>query len=485
MFLILGGLFATLPAGLALAETMEAPAMEAAPATSDSGTTTTTTPDPAELRDAAHRSFLRLMEEKRYPEAIDIAGQLLDMTRQLDDEALLATPLTNLGTAEMRSGDHDAAMRSYAAAIDILERHEGIASARLINPLAGLGEAALRAGLYPTAIEAYERALHVNHATTGFYNLEQLPILDGLSEAFLGIDRIDRANARQRSQITIRRRHAPDDIDALVQAMQKLARWYAHTGQYQASESTYQEARRVIRRDGGKEDPRLIDTLLGEAKSYQGEGELPSAVIVLKRALSLVDAQPEPDPAKRAEVLVALGDLHILARQPRTAQQHYSAAWQELSADEELLHVRKGYFALPLRIAGPVLPRVVDEAGKARAASITNPGGYEQGLVAAALTVTAQGRSADVKIIESSPPGLLDQKLLKALASTVFRPAMVDGEPVDWPDLPYRHEFRHPPLVDAGSASTSDHSPPTAGKKGAPITRPGAAADTKDRDEET
>lgn len=431
-------------------------------------------PGPAAQREAAQQTFLRLMDEKRYAEAVTTAAHVVELTQLLHTEPGLglAAPLANLGTAQLRSGDLDSAQAAYTQAIDLIERHDGIASTRLINPLTGLGEARLRAGLYLPAAEAYERALQVNHAASGFYNLEQILILDGLSEAFLGLEKFDRANVRQRSQITIHRRHAPDDHEALAQALQKLGRWYTRTGQQQAAQTAFQDARRALRKQGGAYDPRMIDTLLGEAMSYESEGELPMAATVLKRALDLVDAQPVMDHARRAEVLVALGDLQIVARQPRAARQHYIDAWQALSGhDESLLATRDTYFARPQRIGGPRLPEVVDSGGKARPAAALGQLEHEQGLVVAALTVTTQGRVTDARIIESTPSGLLDKQFLRALDGSAFRPAMIDGQPVDQPDTQFRHSFRFSPadMADAGQAD------PATRRKGGRIAYPEAA----------
>ena len=455
---------------VAIAAGAEPPVAPAVPAPGP-GTT-----DPASTRDAAQQTFLRLMEEGRYGEAAAIATQIVDMTRRLHGEGSLATaiPLANLGTAQLQGGDLATAQASYVAAIDIIERRDGIASPRLVNPLTGLGEACLRAGLYPQATEAFQRALHVNHAAAGFYNLEQVSILDGLSEGFLGLEKLDKANAHQRAQVTIQQRHAPQDSTAQAQALQKLGRWYNRTGQYQAAQAAYQDARRVIRESGGNYDPRMIDALVGEALSHGNEGAMPVAATVLKRALDLVDAQPMVDHARRAEVLVALGDLQTAVRQPRAARQQYVEAWRELSGDGALLAARERHFAQPLRIGGPRLPDVVDENGRERGPAAIGQGAYDQGVVVAALTVTAQGRAADTRIIESTPPGLLDRQLLRALDGAAFRPAMADGEPVDRPDVRFRHEFRYSRATASRTGPPATESTPAAGGKGGPIAYPEA-----------
>ena len=102
------------------------------------------------------------------------------------------------------------------------------------------------------------------------------------------------------------------------------------------------------------------------------------------------------------------------------------------------------------------------------------PGAYDQGVVVAALTVTAQGRAADTRIIESTPPGLLDRQLLRALDGAAFRPAMADGEPVDRPDVRFRHEFRYSRATASRTGPPATESTPAAGGKGGPIAYPEA-----------
>ena len=99
----------------------------------------------------------------------------------------------------------------------------------------------------------------------GFYNLEQLPILDGLSESYLALDKLEQANARQRYQVMVRQRRSGPDSRETVPALYKLARWYNRTGQYEQARAAYQSARRVLRQNGGDNDPAVVDTLIGEA----------------------------------------------------------------------------------------------------------------------------------------------------------------------------------------------------------------------------
>jgi tetratricopeptide (TPR) repeat protein len=430
-------------------------------------------------RDAAQATYLALIDQKRYDEAVTLAAQVVDLTsRSFGAQSIeLAAPLVNLATAQMHAGDLVGAEGNYQACIALIERAEGIASPRLVNPLVGLGETYMRGGMYVQANDSYLRALRVNHAAMGFFNLEQMKVLDGISESYLGIEKLAEANAQQRAQVAIHQRRAERGDDAeLVEALYKLGRWYNRTGQYAESREAYQWARRILRERGGADDPAQVDALLGEALGYLNEGAVPASVSTLKRALDLVDSQPVKDPLKRAEVLVALGDLYTVARQHRAARQRYGQAWTDLSGDEILLAQRDEYFREPTIISSPRLPLAVGPDGARIDARSAVPGNFAEGSVLATLTVTPEGDAIDAKIVESDPPGLLDRDVLRTLGVTAFRPRMADGVCVASEAVQFRHQFRYPRSVAAapGSAEAPASAPLPAGDAGEPIRYPDA-----------
>jgi tetratricopeptide (TPR) repeat protein len=394
-------------------------------------------------RDAAQEQFVRLADEKRYDEAVTLATQIVDLTVQAygDKSIELAGPLTNLATVQMRRGDLTAAESNYQSSITLIERAEGILSPRLINPLVGLGATYNRGGLYGQATEAYQRALRVNHAEQGFYNRDQFKIRDGLTETYLGLEELDQANFQQQTQLAIERRRHGDDSAELVPAIEKLARWYDRTGQYVESRLQWANARRILRETKGPEDPALVDTLIGESQSYQGEAFLPSAVRSLKDALEILDAQPTRDHLKRAEVLVSLGDLYLAVNRVNSAREHYLQAWDDLSGNDELLAQRDDYFARPRRISGQRLDTVAgDDTGTGPR---TRPEAFASGYVVANLAVDEDGRVREPKVIESDPAGFMDEYLLDVLGGSRFRPRIDDGQVVVSEGVVFRHDFQY------------------------------------------
>ena len=233
--------------------------------------------DSAAQLDAASERYLRLIAEGRNAEAVAAAQEVLALTRQLhgDDSVELASPLTNLATAQLRNGDLRDAEASYQAAISVLERREGFLSPRLANPLVGLGETYVRSEQYPLAAEAYERALRVNHVNEGFYNLDQIKIRDGLTESYLGLQDIDKANFHQQAEIYVQQRKYGKDNPEFVPALIKLGHWYDRTGQPESARDVYESAVRLVEKSDGEKSPAVVDPLIAIAETYRQQALMP------------------------------------------------------------------------------------------------------------------------------------------------------------------------------------------------------------------
>ncbi len=420
------------------------------------------TPDNAALaqqRDAAEERYQRLIAEGRNAEAVEAGQDVLTLTGQIHgaDSVELASPLTNLGTAQLRNGDLGDAEASYQAAIALLERREGFLSARLINPLVGLGEAYVRSEQYPLATRAYERALRVNHVNEGFYNLDQIRIRDGLTEGYLGLQDLEKANFHQEAQIYVQQRRLGRDNPALVGPLTKLGRWYDRSNQTEAARLVYQGAARIVQGADGDDSPDMVEPLLAIADTYRQQALLPPdpesnqspdtllplSSMMLRKALGIVEQQSPPDPAQRARILVKLGDLYLMWGKQNTAADRYKEAWQALSADPALEVRRDEFFAAPARIMGPVPPTILPVPS--RKTPPPDPKDLEPGYVVVRFNVDQLGRVSDATVIESDPANLLEDRVQETATRTLFRPRFVDGAPVATTGLVLRHEFRYAP----------------------------------------
>jgi tetratricopeptide (TPR) repeat protein len=314
-------------------------------------------------------------------------------------------------------------------------------SSRLVNPLNGLGATYNRLGLYDQAVQTYERALRINHVNDGFYNFEQFKIYDGMTESYVGLGEIEDANFFQESQVEIYQRKIGIDSPAIAPGLYKLAEWYERSGQIELAMRSYRRADTILRAgEGGKMNPERVRALEGQAHVYERAGNQSASASVLKRALSIVDANPEIDYSKRGTLLVRLGDLYARSGKATSSEESYAEAWRDLSHDDSDLDLRDRFFANPVRIAG----RPISALEFSPNARKKDPEDLALGYVLISYTVQADGRTADVRVIESEPPGVMDKSLVSTFARSLFRPQRVAGVATGAESQLFQLDFRYP-----------------------------------------
>jgi TonB family protein len=408
-----------------------------------------------ERRSAAYARMLRLLEEDRPADAVPAALEVVTLTRELegDDNPALVVPLTNLATAQLRAGDLLAAEGNYSAAVSLLEKHAGIVSPGLVTPLTGLAQTYMRAGQFVQATESYAQALHVNHVNEGFYNLEQFPVRDGLTESYLGQKDLEKANFHQESQLRIMQHRLGGGSPELLPALSKLGGWYERTGQMQSARLVHQDTARLIAASKGENDPALVEPLIAIAGSYRAqallppgpdpmqgpETLLPMSGVMLRKALSIIDQQAQPDPLQRARVLVEFGDLYLIWGKRNSSAEAYADAWRTLSGKEDFAERRDQYFAEPVRLFWTAAPEVYP----ASARKLPPGSKLEPGYVVVTYAVDATGQVSSAEVLESDPAGLLDKSVLNAVRRSLYRPRHVDGLPVATDGLSLRHAFAY------------------------------------------
>lgn len=411
----------------------------APPAKSDSTGAEVTDIDP---RTQAHLRFLRLNDEERYFEAGLAARSVVDLTvAEFGPDSLeLVTPLVNLATMQMRNGPLESAEANYKRAVAIIEQHQGILSPRLLNPLVGLGAAYNRLGLYEQAVQTYERALRINHVNDGFYNYEQFKIHDGLTESYIGLEEIEDANFYQESQLEIYQRKQGIKSPAIVPGLYKLAEWYERSGQIELAMQSYRKADAILRAgEDGDRNPDRVHAIEGQAYIYERAGNPSASASMLKKALSIVDANPEIDFGLRGSLLVRLGDLYTRSGKAASAEEVYSEAWEDLSLNDSHLELRDGFFANPVRVAGRPLS-ALEYAPNSRKLP---PESLATGRVLINYTVQPDGRTTDVRVIESDPAGLMDKSLVSTFSRSLFRAQRIAGNATTAENQLFELNFRY------------------------------------------
>ena len=389
-----------------------------------------------------NQQFVELFRDQRYAEGAELAEAILRRAEEQYgyDHAELAGPLINLATVRRVQGDYRDALFHYERNVAIVERELGYDSPQLINPLHGMARTFLRMGDAEAAAEPLARALRVTHSNSGIYSLEQGRTRDLLSEQSLVEGDLEQANLHQRVQVRAHeRRYGPNDLRT-VPALYKLGEWYERTRQTSLQRESYAAADRIIQGAEGENSLDRVKALRGQATSFIKESRREKAEEFFRRALSILRSHPMQDILAQARLLIDIGDTHTIFNRSPTARENYREAWELLSVDDDALDARAEllqYPVIPLRSAR--LP--VQVPGEMK-----NPSRYDPqpraGSVVLQLTLEPDGKVSGAQVIESDPPGMIDEVAVALIKGARFRPQMRDGEPVKAEGVIYRHRFR-------------------------------------------
>ena len=397
--------------------------------------------------------YKEALENDAFAEADTYAKRVVELSIEIFgiDSLDSARALTNLGIAQHRNEEYEAAQLNYSAAIDIIERTEDRLNANLVNPLKGLGAAQLAAGRPDEAIESFDRAVHVSHVNEGPHNLMQVEILQSLSETYLSVGEPAMAEKIQDHVFQLQARDVDLRSVDILPALENQALWQHRLQLFEKERYTWRKVIDVIEDHYGKDDLRLIPPLtrLGRSHLFVGTTDMsfhqPTSItsgeIYLKRALRIAENNPDSTWRTREEAMLALGDFYIMSGKPNRARGIYEDAWQLLSVDEERLSNRRDHLESLIVLQSINPPKYVGIDGEVRSQL---PGeNFEEGKIVYDYAVNTRGFTANIALAEATPPGFtaMEQAVLRNLRAMIHRPRLDDGTPVTTEGLTYTHKF--------------------------------------------
>ena len=104
------------------------------------------------------------------------------------------------------------------------------------------------------------------------------------------------------------------------------------------------------------------------------------------------------------------------------------AAKVDLNASGFGLSVTDGEY-LPIVKVQPIYPRRALSRGI-------------EGFVIVQFTVTKQGTTKDIKVVQSQPAGVFDRAAMQAAAKFKYKPRVVDGQPIEVPGVENKITFK-------------------------------------------
>jgi len=349
-----------------------------------------------------------------------------DLLEQAEDgEALIA-----LGRLQTALAEYATAEESLLAGIGILIDRDGEFSPTLIDPYVDLAGVFVLDERPLEAITTLEHAQHISQRNFGLLNVEQVELLDEMSRAYVQAGDTAEAQNLQQERLRLALRRFGETDPRVIPFHHHLADYYDRSRMHAHAREQHEAVLAIQEDRFGEDDGQLltplsellrIDLLLGRSTSAR------------RRLLNVLESAGEAMPVAAARALAVLGDWDMVRGRTEAALAYYRRAYLALQAEDPARAAE--YFSAPRFIDFAPPLSAVDRRG--------NGPPHAWGSITARFQVSADGRAADLRVLTSTPPGLMDTLYLERLARTTFRPRFIQGDPVATPAVRFSHEFRY------------------------------------------
>lgn len=357
----------------------------------------------------------------------------------------VAEAYLDLANAQREAKDFDKAAESYLAAVEAYRSVDGPFTPLAIGPLTSLGDNYHDADDDTNAVAAYSEARTVSRRAYGLHNTQQIELLDRMSRSLLDLNELSEAEAQQVEALRLVQRAHPPGSDEVLEAIYKYAEWLGDRQYIQLQRDQYGRALRLIRSTYGEDDVRQVRPLLGIGNSYREERNPASMGIgALEEALKLLEAQPERDPVAMAMTLRDIGDWAVAFGKMGYSGTEYQRAWQLLGSAPNGADLQRQWFTgANYVLYEPISPRGLS----------TDPEALS-GHVTVSFDIDRAGNTQNVTLVESTPPGLKDEAVLRHIRRSRFRPVIDNGTVVVGKSLAIQVKFRY--LLEPAAGGDED-----------------------------
>jgi tetratricopeptide (TPR) repeat protein len=415
-----------------------APHAQDAPPAPGADVPTDTSAERVITRFEAEIELRRLIAEGQYAEAAEIGVQWVPLTEaEFGPQSLeAAEAYATLAAVQSNLGDYTTAENNYLHALSIYREVAGSFTEAIIEPLLGLGDNYQSSRQYTNAISAYNEARTVSRRVYGLQNEGQIVILDRLTKTYGDLDQPIEAHEQQLEALElVTRNHGPNSPESL-EAIYRYALWLRSANRYTEEREQYFRAERLIIESYGDESVMLVRPLRERAISFREQGAATAQGIGgLRDALALLEAEVNPDPLMLAEVLRDIGDWDVAFNRIGTQGAEYLRSWALLGGVPNGEELRKTWYGgIETVFSAPLSPR-----------SLSSDPSAPRGHVLVRFDIDAFGRSQNVTVLASDPPGLKDEAVARHIRESRFRPNIVDGKLVTTQNRALDVVFRYAP----------------------------------------
>ena len=365
------------------------------------------------------------LEHGEYSEAVPVAARLVELTSEEFGERSTETAvaISNLAESQRRARLYEDAEQNFLESVDLFRQLGGEFSESVITPLVGLGVTYQSMNLHPQAVTALEEARTVSRRIHGLLGEQQVDILNHIARSMVSMEMYEEADAQRLAGLRIMERvHGENSLEILPE-LYRHAMWLRDGYRFDRERDYYGRAMNIIRNLQGNDSPLMAQPLRQIGNSFRAQ-KLPEGrgIGSLKRALEILQSQPEPDTLQIARILRDMGDWNVAFSKIGPTGDEYRRAWSLLDEVENGEEMKRRWFLEP--------DYVLREYPSTRGLADAGEPGALPGHVLVTFDVLPSGRTENIRILESVPPGLKDDSSARSIARSRFRPRMIDGEPV-------------------------------------------------------
>ena len=428
-------------------------------------------PMPATSATDAYTEFRQAFDSGKYAAAVPPAQRVLQLAEQQAREPAaedVQVALMNLAFTQYLAGDYVAAESSFLRAIELVQVSGRPLHKRLARAYAGLATTYHAALRHDLAVANFEQAIALTRRHEGLLTEQQLPLIEKYIDSLTELGRYADALQAQRYVLRIATRKHGESGVGLVPTLEEIGAWYAEVAAYDQSRRVLKRAIEIVERAEGAQSPKLIGPLValaacnrrqlldptqqpivtmpdaGRSTMFQdpavsGVGNYSPAVLLgegekaLTRAAAIAEGRPDASPAQVADVRTQLGDWYQGRGQPERALPHYRLAWQAATGTDTRV---EGKPLVEVLFGQPVLLQIARPGEWNRYAERPRQE-IEVRNVAIDLTVDAEGRPQQGKVVDDSGDARRAERTLDAIRTARYRPRFAQGEPAATPGVVY------------------------------------------------
>jgi TonB family protein len=332
------------------------------------------------------------------------------------------------------------------------------------SALLELGKARAASGHHQEAIPLLQRALTITRAEYGMFDLRQQDLLKALAVSLTAVERVPEAQDLMIYRVRTAEKAYGEGNPKVVPAVCDLGAWFTEVGMSLEARKTYYMALNIVGTTESLDAPIIVAPLRGIARARMSAQSYPQSKfrrslgpvlgapigptpmsgrfvrldpegeVALKRALRIVEADPQASAQTRIETLIQMGDWYQIQKMPREALPYYQRAWQLSRTTPSWPGSASTTLNVPVRVYYPT-PQIVAHVPAVHAQELRS------NSVQVEFTVAADGSVRDARVVDHDTRDQYVQEIFDAVRAARFRPKFVDGQAVAAPGVTYRETF--------------------------------------------